>query len=496
MNGTVAGYGALIEEAELAVPRPAELSMMSESHRGRTLPGWRLFPKRQAAAAVPWGHLAFALKWEPLDLGVLHAWFTVAGQDIVRDWVKAHSTSAHARRAWFLYEWLTGKELDLPSAPKVRAIPVVDASRQFALATPVRSSRHATWDNLPGPPDFCPLVRRTPALEAFAARGLDRVSREIIERTHRNLSHRAAAFLLLNDSRASFAIESEPADHRRSSRWARAIARAGTERLTTERLLELQAELVDPRFTRLGLRREGGFVGQHDRRTAEPLPDHLSAKPDDLVRLVEGMVAFAERAAAAGLDPIASAAALAFGFVYVHPFEDGNGRIHRWLIHQSLARAGYSPPGVVFPISAAILRHLDTYRGVLESRSKPLLDLIAWRPTPSGNVEVTGDSAAFYRYFDATAHAEFLAACVAETVDEDLPREIRHLRAFDAFATGAQEIADLPARQVDLLHRFLVQGQGRLSRRAIEQEFAGITAEEVAALEALHRTCFESAETV
>jgi hypothetical protein len=31
-------------------------------------------------------------------------------------------------------------------------------------------------------------------------------------------------------------------------------------------------------------------------------------------------------------------ALLGFGFMFVHPFEDGNGRIHRFLIHHCLAK--------------------------------------------------------------------------------------------------------------------------------------------------------------
>jgi Fic family protein len=85
----------------------------------------------------------------------------------------------------------------------------------------------------------------------------------------------------------------------------------------------------DARFIQLGLRDAGGFIGEHDRDSRAPIPDHISARADDLKSLIEGMVAF-DRGPALNLDPVIAAAVLAFGFVYVHPFADGNGRIHRY----------------------------------------------------------------------------------------------------------------------------------------------------------------------
>jgi Fic family protein len=186
------------------------------------------------------------------------------------------------------------------------------------------------------------------------------------------------------------------------------------------------------------------------------------------------------------MDPVVAAAAVAFGFVYIHPLEDGNGRLHRWLIHHVLARAGYNPPGIIFPVSAAILREIDAYRRVLESYSEPLLPLIEWRATDTGNVEVLNDTADYYRYFDATEHAEFLYHCVRETVERDLPAEVSYLEAYDRFVRGVQEMVDMPASTVDLLHRFLRQNSGRLSQRARTREFAALTDEEIARVEQLY----------
>src|SRR5204862_8014940 len=96
------------------------------------------------------------------------------------------------------------------------------------------------------------------------------------------------------------------------------------------------------------------------------------------------MVAF-DRGAAKSLDAIIAAAVLAFGFVYIHPFVDGNGRIHRYLIHHGLAERGFNPAGVVFPVSAAVLARIDEYSVALEDYSRRLFPVIDWAPTAEGN---------------------------------------------------------------------------------------------------------------
>jgi len=131
------------------------------------------------------------------------------------------------------------------------------------------------------------------------------------------------------------------------------------------------------------------------------------------------------------------------------------------LIHHVLARGGFNPPRVVFPISAAILRRLDLCRQVLESYSRPLLKVIDWAPRMDGNVEVRNDTADFYRFFDATAHAEFLFDRVAETVEEDLPREVQYLKAYDAFVSRVEVFFDMPKTTLDMLWRFLQQNNGK-----------------------------------
>ena len=486
------GYAAVIESHHLDIPLPPRLAALASRHHPISTDTWQLFTPRHAPQDTLAGHLEFALKWEGIDLSVLASLFKVVPDEEIAAVVRSTPTGAYARRLWYLHEWLTGRQLDINDPGKVRAVPVVDSTKQFAVTGGTASSRHKVIDNLPGTRAFCPMVRRTKTLEEYAAKGLDNVARDVVGRIRADIMARAAAFLLLSDSKSSFSIEGERPSPKRAARWGQIIGEAGARKLGIAELERLQRIVIgDTRFVPLGLRTEGGFVGMHDRTNNDPIPDHISARPEDLKSLVEGVIAYVPHAVDGGVDPVVVAAAAAFGFVYIHPFSDGNGRLHRWLIHHVLATSGYNPPGVVFPVSAAILRNIDGYREVLESRSRTLLEHIDWRAAPNGNIEVLNDTGDYYRYFDATAHAEFLYRCVEQTIQHDLPDEVAYLQAYDRFARGVQEIADMPAEKIELLHRFLSQENGRLSKRAREKEFAALTEQEADKIEALYQAALE-----
>jgi hypothetical protein len=427
-----------------------------------------------------------------LDLAVLKRLFSALVPADIEALVRAKPTGSYARRIWFLYEWLMSAQLDIPDADRGTYEPVVDSDQQWAVPGE-NSSRHRVRNNLPGTPEFCPLVFKTKRLAELVAMDLAARAQQAIARIPKDLLSRTAAFLLLKDSRSSYAIEGERPPQDRIQRWGRAIGEAGRRPVDLDELLRLQAIVIgDARFVELGLRREGGFVGEHDRETRMPIPDHVSARSEDLRSLIDGMAAF-DSGPARDLDPVIAAAVLAFGFVYVHPFVDGNGRIHRYLIHHVLAQRGFNPAGVVFPVSSAILERIEEYRAVLESYSQRLLPLIEWQPTPDGNVRVLNDTSDFYRFFDATAQAEFLYSCVMKTIDVDLPHETQFLAQYDQFRARIENLVDMPDRTVDLLFRFLHQNGGRLSRRAREQEFAALTEEEAATAERAYREIFGQA---
>jgi Fic/DOC family len=484
-----AGYAALIDAYKLPVPVPRTLSAIGAKHRIIERGCWRLYTPRHAPEASLEGHLTFALKNEGLDLAVLKRLFLAVKEGEIAELVRQKPTGLYTRRIWFLYEWLLGRELKLPAADKVSYVDAVDTELQFGGAR-ANSARHRVCNNLPGTTEFCPLVFKTPALNEFIAQDWKERARAVVSEVPKDLLARTAAFLLLKDSKSSYVIEGERPPQDRIQRWGRAIGEAGRAPLDEQEFLRLQGIVIgDERFVKLGFRKEGGFVGEHDRDTQRPIPDHISARHEDISSLVAGLIAF-DHHAENDLDPLIAAAVLAFGFVYIHPFEDGNGRIHRYLMHHVLARRGFNPAGLHFPVSSAILERIVEYRSVLESYSSRLLPCIQWEATQEGNVKVLNDTADFYRFFDVTPHAEFLYECVRQTIEQDLPNETNFLRSFDTFRAGIENMLDMPERTLNNLVGFLRQNDGKLSKKARENEFAQLTADEVHKIEELYRSSF------
>lgn len=481
-EATPAGYAALIGAYGLAVPLPRKLSAIGARHTVYEKNNWHIYTPRHMPNASLEGHLIFALKYEGLDLAVLKRIFESVPSQEIEKIIEGKPTSSYTRRIWFLYEWLLGKELNLRDAKTGSYVDVVDTKQQWA-GSGVTSSRHRVRNNLPGTRDFCPLVFRTKTIECYVDNNLSQRARQVVGDISADILARTAAFLLLKDSKSSYAIEGEAPPQNRIQRWGRAIGEAGKQPLDLDELLRLQRIVMgDARFINLGLRKEDGFIGEHEQGSRLPLPEHISARHEDLSDLVQGMIDF-DRQFSNELDAVLAAAVLAFGFVYIHPFEDGNGRLHRYLIHHILTQRGFNPPSVVFPVSAAILERIEDYRHVLESYSKRLLPLIEWEPTQKMNVRVLNDTGDFYRYFDATPHVEFLYSCVEKTIDTDLPQEAAFLKRYDFFKTRVESFIEMPASTIDLLFHFLKQNDGRLSKRAKEKEFSALENNEIEYIE-------------
>lgn len=481
------GQIALHRLLGLGIPEPQHQSFFDgPKRRPRELDGpqVREFFTAQAAPSgdLPLDHLRFALKREPLDAGILAAAFEQLDPRDLETWIRAEPTGEYSRRAFYLYETLTGKELDVEPLRLGNYAEALDVRRQY-VGPRERSPRHRVDGNLLGIPAFCPTVRRTEAIERRSAEPWRQRAEGLLHQVEPRLLARAIDYLYTKETRASFDIERAEPSPSRAERFVAALRSAAGRDITAEAaLVEVQGLIVEPRYAETGYREVQNWIG--DARLDSERVYFIPPRPEHLPDLMEDWASLTRRLLAGDLDPVVAAAVISFSFVFLHPFGDGNGRLHRYLIHAVLAQRGFSPGEAIFPVSAAILRDLPGYDRVLESFSAPLMARTDWRlEAGHASLAASGNEERLYRYFDATAMVEFLYDKVADTVEQDLPDELRWLDIYDRASRQVRDVVDMPDRKVALFVKLCLDNQGRLAKRKREL-FGELSEEEIAAMEA------------
>jgi len=479
------GYGALLERYHLnPLPHWCVSHVTPRGDRSTVVAPdltSEVYPARYDPGDTAGDHLEFALKYEGVNLEILRAVFMAAEVGEVTTYVRRKPSGKYARKTWFLYELLTGRRLDLPDAARGNYTDLLEPDRYYA-APPVRSQRHRINNNLPGDASFCPLVRRTESLRKYEARALDKKAQALLRRYPEDLLRRAVSYLYTKETRSSFEIEHVEPSAQRTARFVALLRRAGKDdHLNKPSLIALQRAIVDERFASRDYRDFQNYVGESAGVNRE-IVHFVAPKPEDLPGLMEGWLRCSRRMLDADIHPVVTAAVAAFGFVFLHPFEDGNGRLHRFLIHHVLARKGFTPAGIVFPVSAAMLRQMSKYDETLEYFSRPLLERVEYRLSQQGEMRVLTDSTGFYRYLDMTRIAERLFEFVEATIDDELTGELDYLASYDRIKRGLQDVVDMPDRRLDLFIRLCLQNKGRLAKGKRGQ-FDGLTAEEIQSME-------------
>jgi hypothetical protein len=243
----------------------------------------------------------------------------------------------------------------------------------------------------------------------------------------------------------------------------------------------MQNVIVEERFGERGYRQEQNYVGQSVgvRQRVHFVPPRPKMAP----RLMRGLLSSLERMMAAQVDPVVHAAAISFGFVFIHPFEDGNGRLHRLLIHYILSRAGFTPKGLIFPISAVMLQKREQYDACLESFSRPLMPLLDYTVDEEGHLAVKGRTSGFYRYVDFTRMAEDLYRWTEETLRTEFRDELDFIVRYRKARDKLDGLVEMPDKARNCFVQFCLQNAGRLSAGKRAKFFSALTDDEVRALE-------------
>lgn len=479
---TPIGYQWLIENLDIDVPSPAQISLIGEPEKSDSYPKEKIkvFRKEYQVSDDPLSHLTFALKHEPVDLAIIDRTLKKTEKKTLEEHLGEH-LGIYERKIGFYYEFLTDQDLDVPKMTMGNYIDLLDPDEYFTML----ADKNQKWrvnNNLLGTPAFCPVVRKTPVLKEFVAKNLDLRVQQLMSAYPSSVILRANQYFYLKETRSSFLIEREEPKGDRIQRFVQLLHRKNAfSGMKKEDFIRIQNVIVDPRFASKDYRTDQNYVGERLGNGTE-IVHYIPPSPSSVASMMGGLIETMSRIRQE-VHPVIQAACLSFGFVFIHPFDDGNGRIHRFLIHDILAKGSFTPDDVIFPVSAHILNNMADYDRCLESFSRKVMEISRYDIDSEGALAKRNDTDFLCRYFDATVMAEYLFKVIEETINVDIPAELDFLLRYEKAKKEMQMIVDMPDSKIDLFIQVCRQKGGVLSASKRKKFFSMLSDEEIESLE-------------
>ncbi|MBB71870.1 MAG: cell filamentation protein Fic [Legionellales bacterium] len=488
MQRVAMGYQALVEMFELKVIPHYRASYIRKHGAVKVASDHSReeyeYPKSYQVEDIhdPLAQLEFALKYDGFNLEIMKSVFERIEKECLCKWVQSKPNGRFNRIVWFLYEWLFDEVLDLEDIKRRDYVHVLDPALYFT-GEPIKSRRHGVNNNLLGNRIFCPIIRRTKLLESYIGKELDKKTLNIVKKYDPKVIDRASNYLLTKETMSSYQIEREQPDKARLTKFINLLERIEKiNEITKDILIECQNIIVDPRFVDSDYRQTQNYVGENINIYLQKI-HYISPKPSDIQELMDGLLLTLKSVQQSECHPVLIATAISFGFVFLHPFEDGNGRLHRFLIHYILKKLKFSPDGIIFPISAIMLQKIAEYDRALEMFSKPLMEIVTDYELDNNGVLTVGENTkVYYQYIDYTVFAEYLFQCIEETIDSHLKGELDFIVKYDRTKLAIQSVIDMPDKIIDLYIRCILQNNGKLGDKKRKKHFEFLTKEEVSEL--------------
>ena len=427
------------------------------------------------------GHLTFGLRHELINLEFLARLFNVIDARVLEGWIRSEPTGAYARRAGFLFEWLTGRRLDVPDTLTGNYVDALDPEQYLVAPRPANVQRWRVRDNLPGTRDFCPTIRRTDAVRDIERYDCAAALESLEVEFGADVLMRSAVWLSIKESRASFAIEHEEKQVDRVKRFAAVMERRcgqNDDPLALASLNELQAEILGT-ATRYGIRKSPVIVGHT--HGFDNVVDYIGPPWERASELLDGLRRSMARTV--GAAPILRASLASFGFVYIHPMSDGNGRISRFLVNDVLRRDGAVPAPFILPISATITNKAKERAGydrALEVLSRPLM--AKYKDDYNFGTQYQfddgvrsnfffvsyDDALPAWRYPDLTQQSEYIGDVVRLTIEVEMSKEASVLRDMELAREAVKNHLEGPNSDIDQIIRSVRESGWRASNKLVK----------------------------
>ncbi len=413
-------------------------------------------------------HILFALKHEGVNLCILaQALEAVSAEQLLNELAKSPN-GVFIRKACFLWESFNGKKLEYSTPVRGSVVALFDPKR-YVTGPALRNSRWRVDFNGLGSLRYCATVERTPELETLLSLDILGRAKAFMATLPPEMMDRAINWAYLHETRDSFAIEKEEPSEEKSRRFVQLLRQAHEGReLSEDYLVELQNSTVSNPFDKAVLFRHEQNHLHNGLRGAAGV-SYVPPAPDLCRELMEELMTFANQSSKQ-VDPLVAAAVTAFGFVFLHPFMDGNGRLSRFLIHQTLCHSGALENGLLLPVSVAMKHEEANYLEALKDFSKPARDFwnVTWLDADQMAFEFIGHPS-IYRFWDATRCVEFTLQMARRALEIELREETEFLDRYDRVVKAVNQRFDVRGSDLSKLVMMCLDNGGKVSKHRRKQ---------------------------
>lgn len=465
------GYQFLIDHLDLDVPplrRPARIGPLTRIALATDHIGVPASVAPKSAQVID--HLLFALKHEGTHLNVLLQTLKRLPAADVLDAIRSTPSGAYVRVLGFLWEHANGESLtDLPAIGG-NTQTVFDAAR-YVTGEHRRNAKWRVAFNGLGSLDWCATIERSRELDDAMGSDLPERVRTYAAGLTDTVRDRVLSWAYLSETRDSFAIEREAPTQTRQDKFVELLKRAGDAHPLDEEYLTglQQATVANPLDLAVGFRGGQNHLGGPG--TGALAVTYVPPPPELARSLMRTLMDFANDPPRT-LDPIVAAGLVSFGFVFIHPFMDGNGRLSRFLFHQALCRRKALPDGLILPVSVAMKKHESDYLRALQSFSVPAREAweVRWMDADRYDLAYRWkDDGAVYRYWDATECVTFGYRMAEQALEVELRDEVAYLRRYDAIFKAVDDAFDIRQSDLSQLVRHAIEQGGRVSNNRRKQ---------------------------
>ncbi|QWE19386.1 Fic family protein [Polynucleobacter corsicus] len=457
------GYSQVKSQLDLSAFDPLVPARLASVTSVTPTQGALLIPAKVAPKDDrPLNHLLFALKHEGVNLQLLsQALRKIPAQEMLAT-ICESPTGVYIRAACFLWEAFNKQELK--GAPVITG-PMVNLfdPKKYITGPSIRNAKWRVNFNGLGSLDYCVTVERTARINSLLESNILQKANEFLSELGGAASDRAMSWAYLSETKSSFEIEHETPSATKAEAFVELLKKAHlTTQLDEEYLVGLQnTAITNPLDRAVNYRHQQNWLSSPLRGAAGVT--YIPPPPEIVNDLMKGLVDFANTAPKQ-IDPLIAAAIVSFGFVFIHPFMDGNGRLSRFLFHHALCQSGLLQRGLLLPVSIAMKRNEDPYLAALKSFSEPARKRweVIWIDGDEYQMTFKSDDS-LYRYWNATACVEFGLEMAKQALEKDLREETEFLAKYDIIYRAIDGQYDIRGKDLNTLILACMEQNGKLS---------------------------------